>query len=536
MNTTKHLAYFGSDPEFKNTLSDYVVNCGAGECRCEVSGYSKGNLIDLVTFHPPHVVFIDFQLIDCKKDLLNEVMYIKRNFAYRSILFVAIFPDKSSMEQNKYAMTAGFSLFFIKGTEIKSLLRDAFYIAFNAASDFPAFSRARKIDKNINAGFCSSLFSIGKNEFLLESDLDVPTKMLNFELSVFPELSARTFTIKSKSNYISNYPMTTSYELELPIASIWNRESDFLLHKNTLDSWKDINRELLVPLPVYIKIFNRNQKLAWEVFEFYDASNFQLSFSSNVQSSELAHELASKKPPLIFFEIDSGSEEGSFESLMSLSTIVSSVMDELPLIVCSNNPSTTQATQKLLNYSKIICFAQPLSGQIFSLLTKSFLEKRKKVDLSNYIFNVDSKVRPLNLEFEVGIMSLTEHEITFDCSVPLPMFSLVQFNLPVGFTATIVPPLYEVTSRENSYHYMGFITGIDEASLTVLRKFINQIIYCPLDDYSDASIAGLVKSMNAVKKEEEIIIIAPVKILDFPVKKESGVNINPIRFSGKSKL
>lgn len=537
MDTAIHLAYLGSDSEFYKELSSYVSNYEVGEFGLKEVTYQKGGLVELISAFSPQIVYIDLTLIIEVGDLLNEVIYIKRNTALKRILFVAIFPDQLSLDANRTLLTTGFQLFFIKGSETISLFRDSAYIAYDAISDFPTFSRARRINKNITMGSCATLYSVVGNDFILETDLDIPFDSINLKLPLFPDLTSSHFSIKERGNFIANYPMTTSFLMQLPLADAWSEVSTDFVLQDTIDTWKDFNKEMLAEEPICIEVISKSKKIFHEIFKFYDPALFNISFTENVDIENIQNKLECKNPPLIFFENDVEHETENFNQLSALVMILSSFSDYMPIVICTNTPSKTSAIQKLLNYKNVICFDKPLNGEIFSSLTKSFIAKRKKTDSTHFIFDVAANGRILDVKFDVELTSLTEHEITFYCSVPLPMFSLLHFNLPIEFIATVVPPIYDLTNRAESNQYMAFINGIDEAGLSLLRKFINQIIYNPPPDYSDAAIAQVVKSMNAVKKEDlamppEQISLKKVEKIE---QKDSEV-FKENRFQGKSKL
>jgi hypothetical protein len=537
MENAKQLSYLGSDSDFTKDLSNYVDKFGFGNFKINESTYKKGALVRVICAFEPSIVYIDLTIIQDVNDLLNEVIYIKRNKVLKKILIVAIFPDQASMEANRILLTSGFQLFFIKGAETMSLFRDSFYIAYDSIADFPAFARAKKIDKNINVGVCATLYSISDASFILETDIDLPSDSVNMKLPVFPDLTNVEFLIKDRSDIMVNYPMTTSYVIELPLAGPWTEVSTNFLQHDTLDTWKEFNVEMLAHDPAFIKVFSRGLSLVNEIFEFYDSSLLHLSFDDGLNHQLLVDELTCRKPALIFFEYDTDSDELNLNRLNDLTALISSVLDPAPIVICTNNPSKTQAIQKLLNFPTILCFEKPLTGKIYSLLTNRFLEKRKEHDvLKDSIFKPSALNRALDVKFEVLLTSLSEHEITFFCSVPLPMYTLLHFTLPVEFVATIIPPIYEVTHRAESNQYMAFINGVDESGLELIRKFINQILYNPLSDYSETTISQVLRKMKSKMKSEEALV--PTVVLENDKKTEiikKDVSVET-RFKGKSKL
>jgi hypothetical protein len=535
---SKHIVYFGADLEFYKEIGLFIQDNCVGDFRHEQFEYRRGALVDSYKLGHPAIVIMDFTTIKDVQTLLDEVIYLKRSNYLKNVLLVGVFENSQSLSDHKILLTSGFQLFHIKGTEIQTVLRDSCYIAFNDNFDFPAFAKARKIDLPLTVGACSTLSSCEKTYFSIETDLEFLTEELSLKLSIFPELTASSFKVKAHGLDPITFPMTTGYCLEIPMAGPWSEFSTDLLGADTLETWQSNNKDLLKAKLIRIKIYSQNHDLFHEIYPNYNPALFLIEFSEKIDFTTLSDDLLVNEVELIFYDLECDQESGqNIEHLSELISAISSLPHIKPIIVSTQNPSKTQAIQKLFNYSNIICTDKALSAEMYLSLTNNYLGKRKSEDKYKYQFQSTTEKRPLDVNFEVTLTSLTEHEITFYSEIELPMFTLLHLILPIDLIATVVPSIIDLPNRAESKHYMAFLSGLDEIGAAALRKFVNQIIYKPLENYLPITIAQAHSNMMPGK------IRYDVNPCEMPVNRFERTNNENIsetkterRFTGKSKL
>lgn len=538
MSVVKRVSYFGSDPDFSHELDAYIKNDGIRDFAVIKHTYSRGALIEICAKRFQDIVFIDISTIDKVEELIQEVLFIKRHSLLKKTLFVAEFANQSSLNENKNLLTSGFQLFFIKGTESKSFIRDSFYIAFGDNSEFKALTCAIKIDKEAWPSAYTTVSTIENNQIKIETDLDFSCTKFELKLPIFPDLRCDRFFFKDKNIQAPRFDMLNSMMLELPICDPHLESSSETLSESTLEAWKSLNSNLLKPVPINIKIISENTSLMNDLYSTFDPSLVNLSFQHDMNEEVFQEDFSRFEFPLIFFDLEI--TPGGKNHLSELEALVNCAITSSgikPIIISTKNPSQSGAIQKLLNYSNILCDSNWLTAKVYTTLVQNYLKKKVGDEApQKYLLPLNFPMRTLDVKFEVQITSLTEHEITFYSTMDIPMFTLLHFDLPINFVATVVPPLYELSNRPNSQQYMAFINGVDERDIEILRKFVNQIIYKPLPDFSAETISSVLNHLQAGKAEIEIApAVNPVTLIKkTEISKQDFFKEN--RAKGKSKL
>ncbi len=522
------ISYFGSDPDFIQELRKFLSHPHhPGELECYPD--TKGMLIRTCVKDRPGVVIIDVTDSTSNQEILEEVLFIKRNQPYRGILFVALFPDIDALERAKNYFTAGFNLFFVKGCESESLFRDCLYIAYEITGSFPAYAKAGKIDHSVMAQVHSTVRSISESSFILETDLELSQEDIQFTLPLFPDLRAKSFMVKGPLKPKPFFTMLNSYEVELPLANAWGGEDpELTLLPDTLETWNSLHQGFLKHEPLNIAVISDNEFLFEEIFQSVDHEkvriHFYPSFSQEVTTIY----------DLIFYDIEILPDESSGLDDLNNLTLMAQSQTERPIIISTKNPSTTEATQKLLHYPSIVCATGPLTAPVLHKMSSNYFTKRKSDLPENYLFPLDSSERVVEIPQKVFITTLTEHEITFYGPAELPMFTLLQFQLPFKFSVILVPSLMRLPMREESTHYMGFVTAVDEKGLETLRKFINSIISQPLTDYGPEAMETYLKSLLPQVIQE----VVQTPLAETPAQRTEVSEAPTIKrtFKGNSKL
>jgi hypothetical protein len=326
------------------------------------------------------------------------------------------------------------------------------------------------------------------------------------------------------------FPMLHSYLIDFPLATAWGSDdSELTLQPDTLETWNSLHQDILGPEPLVIIVITDNDSLFGGIFDTVDQKHLKIYFYRNLGDEVLP------EADLIFYDIAiSAEEDGGLENLGDLTRSVSA-QTQKPIIISTKNPSTTQATQKLLQYLTIVCAPGPLTASTLNTMTSNYFLKKKGDLLESYLFPVDSPERVVEITNQVFITTLTEHEITFYSPDELPMYSLLQFQLPFKFTVIIVPSLVKLPIKAESTHYMGFVTGVDEKNLETLRKFINSIINQPLPDYGVEAMEAYLKTFDPPVVKEVVHTPPP------EAQKEKEEEVSEVRtlrrtFKGNSKL
>lgn len=528
--------YIGTDSEFAGEIKKFF--CGrSANIICREALYEPGILINLCSRQPIDVIFIDFSVPGMEmQKLLQETLYLKRVSQFKPILLVALFKDEFQKDQSNIIFSSGFQLCHIKGTESEQIFRDSFYIGMRKKIEFPVLALARNINLDLEIGICSTITAMDKTEFLIETDLEGLQERVKLELRMFPELKCESFEIKESHQTSYQYPMTNSYTIAYPIAGPWTNDSAENIQQETIDTWIDHSEdEFIHDSKTFVRIYSNELRLLNELFKQVDVTT-QINFGNEINNLEI--EILVSRPSLIFFELDTEETEAGQISLSMLDFLFSVSMghDYKPIIVVTNCSSSGHALQKAYNYPLIVATSSKLDAKLcLTLIEKLRAKRQKKSEITLLDFKPSSEYRSIDVLENFTITSLTEHEVTFYSEQELPMFTVLHFKLPIEFHATIVPPIFQIEKKNNKQHYMAFIHGLTEEQLKVFRKFLNQIIFAPMKDFSESSVK---KSMGDALINDQVETIKPAVVIE--IKKEpkapKPIDVKKYFVTGKSKL
>jgi hypothetical protein len=328
------------------------------------------------------------------------------------------------------------------------------------------------------------------------------------------------------------YPMSTQCKVEHPFASPWDTVTDEMLDPETIKTWISDNAHSLIAHREFIKVISQNKELHLELYN--KSSLLSLHLDSTIDlSSHWPAEMNTRRPALIFFDSDT-MEEDKIPLIEEFITLIKSTIDYRPIIIISRTETAGPAFQKVFNYPMILSLPQPLEFGIIANLAQTYLKRKGSNlnSLNSYAFKNSDPRRAVDVVFSPVINKLTEHSIDLYSPLEIPFYSVLHFKIPLDFYATITPSKSPTEQRGNNFYYHCLIHGVDEKQVSRLRQFVNQLIYSPIEDFSEESI----KKTSEVKVVEEKPVIVKATAPD-PVKIEHH-NWDEARkqIKGKSKL
>jgi len=507
MKTIKNFLYLGSDDEFFERLQTNIKNCLNTGFQIKSSAYQQGILIELLTQSYPNIVYVDFTSLLDRETIFDEIIFIKRYKAFKSILFIAILGEAENKQEQLHLYSSGFQLGHIKGLEIENFIADCLYIGLEEQITVPKFAKAKDINKVLRVGVCSTLSKMTLDHFYIETDFETSADKLSLTLSMFPGLETKSFSVKYHKKTPLFFPMLDFYKIKYPYVGPWDEINNESLQEETVETWLELNHEKFDQKELFIKVICKNASLMKELFNLSTKLPHFIEFCETINFDHFSDELALKKVPLLYFDLEDGENvENGMEAVANLINIINTFENINPIIIISNCLSKASALQKVYGYSNIVCLPNKLTLDTWSLFIMKFMEKVGNIEKSeNFYFKNNTLDRAISVFIDINVTSLTEHEITFSSKVDLPMFSVLTLNLPLKCFVTIVPAFYELDKNVSGTHYLGFIHGISEEELNSLRKFINQIIYKPLTEFTTETVESILeqKEIERVQVEKE---------------------------------
>jgi hypothetical protein len=484
MTIVKRLLYFGNDDEFLEKLQNFASAHIKTDYEVEQSKYLPGELLENVSKSGANIVFIDFTSIESREHIFEEILFIKKIDKLKSILFAALLSDTSNIREQLHLYSSGFQMGYVKGTEVEDFMVDCLYIGLAEKVPMATYAKAKGIGKELKVGICSTLSFISLENFKVETDLESESEKLQLKLHLFKELEVDSFIVKSHKSSPYVFPMTETYTLEYPFVGPWDEMTTDTIQKETVETWIDLNNDDLQKKQSFLRVVTNNSNIYRSLLDSTSSLPLFIEVTDKLNFESIKQDLLLKRPPIIFMDLE---EDGptDMDSVGELINNLRKIEQYRPILVILNNLSKADALQKVYGYENIVCMPNPLTIDVFRLFARSFLEKKTQtLEPEGFFFKFSDTTRAVDVFHNIVVTSLSEHEITFVSKIALPMFSVLHLNLPVECFVTIIPPYYELENSSVGKHYMGLIHGLSEEGRQRLRKFVNQIIYEPIKEFS----------------------------------------------------
>ena len=516
--------YLGDDPDFTLSISNFIQS---KNLKVKLST-SLLDPIALCMSDAPSVVYVDFTSIKEVEGYIKQVNFLKKILRFRSVLFVALFKDEDHLKDYDYIFTSGFQFSFIKGGEYLSLFRDSIFIAADEKVSYPNYAEAKNLYRKLKVGVCSTATEMSLSGLLLETDVDIARDSLGLSLRIFPDLTE--VEVLDSSETTLTYPMTTTFEVKFPEEDPWGDDGKFSLCTETVETWIDLHKEDFIKSKGNVVVIQASLEGLLDTFLVQKTSGFGSYFYETIEDAVI--NLGKSLPDLIFLEVDDHDEQtNSLQKVQYFTDCVRSIEGYHPVLILLNIQATSTAVQKLVNYSRIVCSKDKYDGILLSKFIDLYIKKavQSQEDIS-HVFSPISKMRVIDVNLDIILNKMTEHEVVFRCEEALPMFSILHFLQPVEFYATLVPPFFERPELSDVSSRTAIIHGVSEKKLEQLRKFVNALILNPNLSFDMVEVSEINRQDEVVIAKEEESLMVPVKEIkvDMQIKKP--------RFKGKSKL
>lgn len=532
MTETKRLVYLGNDEEFTDKLTELATEYIDQKWDLFSGEYSQGSLTSILADNGANIVYIDLDFVDSLENLFDEIVYIKRISQYKAILFTAILSSSEDTEKLMQIYSTGFQLSYIKGPGATDFIVDSLYIGLDEKVPMPRYAKATRINIDLRLGICSSLTTITNQGFGIDSDIERTEKVLEVDLPIFEDLEGNVFKIDTHRELSHFYPMTENYQLEYPFADAWEDVTNKTLQPETVETWLDIYSKNLISPPIIFKVFTEDSSLYHDIYMVSAENKIQVEICESIDEDLLSEEFQLKLPPLVFFDID---EEGNntTEALSRIIGHIKLIEGYTPIVLVSSCPSKTEAFRKVFDYQTMICTPDKITKESFKLFTKSYMEKNSGPQANYYRVKHTDPLRAVDVLHDVYVQSLTEHELCFASPLNIPFFSTLHLTLPIDCFVTVIPSYYDLGSSKKGKHYLGLISGISEEERMLLRKFVNQIIFNPLEDFSYEEVKARFDRIEETSEEE---LKEQEAVAEEEIKKVENETFKRPEIRGKSKL
>ena len=446
----------------------------------------------------PHVIFVDFLKLrgpenkEILDNLLQLMRLFRRHYMYQVVPFIGLFSSREDLADFSYLFSCGLSYAYIKKEKIdRTIFRDANYFAFEDNTMFPEYATASNIGLPYKISMSGSIYSINAESLVVESDYNFESgEKVELKLNLFEDFILEAMEVSDVFSDSCYYDYINRALLTINYPTPWETLAENSFMRDTMETWLDSYNNNFVDKNINILLINQRSNVFRKAFHETQKSGFvihQKNFLQNAYDTVRA-----TKPALIIFTMDPPHEEGlnvgGFSNDTSaLFEIIQAIkrMEINPQIIVFSSVSGSEALKKAYNYTNILAHPGDLDIDLISKLLEIYKARSQKANVkwSDKIFDVADDKRIFEIKTEVTVTSLTEHEMTFLSAAEFPYYCVLKIDVPVSCYLTIVPPTRKLNDTGGKTHYMGFLNGVTEDDLKVLRRFVNKIIFQPLTEY-----------------------------------------------------
>lgn len=463
----------------------------------------------------PDIVFFDFQPIsndDIRiKKFLMLVNIFRRNSMLKHSAFFTIFKDKDQAVFFNYIFTEGVNYGFIKKVEQEQALIDAMYIYYQDIKlRYPIYALAHKMSVP------HTIYELGKIMYFkdgiiaLDCDREYTIGTIEqFNFNLFEDFKCKEFEIIDTKE-IGNYQLyTNSVDLQIKYPSPWEDVPEDSIDERTFLTWLEHNHEdkQLLCSSMSAIIISEGTDLVNEFFKTSQVLPCMHYYTSSfVDASSL---IVQHRPDLITFSSPStpvyikqdGSpgiddnenleqnevslEHSEFRTqIHHLINEIRRIEDYSPYIIYFSPEKEVQLLKDYFGYSNFLPVQHQYETKFYVQLIEKITEKLKsKRNQTIYHPYPHDHRKMVELPREVIITGLTEHEITFLCEEELPLFTQLKMYFPFPTQMITIAPTRELNYVPKYRHQMALFHSMSEEDLSLMRRFVNYIIYQPIDKF-----------------------------------------------------
>lgn len=531
MSKLKKIVYIGDDDELDEKIQKMNDKYLSEGYSFQKSLYEEGELIKLIVDNGANIVFVDFTTADLNtSQILNEILYIKRIERYKGVLFVAIINEVSYKDELAFLFSSGIQFSFVKGDELDEMFCDCLNIGLGENIKHQKYATAKGINKKLEIGACASYSYLTSEKIWVETDVNLEDEKVKIDFNLFDGVETKEFELASESKKSERFYMGERIDLNFPIANPWDNEIEDSIQQETIETWIQLNKIESIKKEVQVLLVTDNLSIARDLYKFSMSGQMKLSISESFEVDKIKNQIIDNQFSMIFIELKNEEEIDKLDDLFS---VINSVDNYSPIVILSNTTTKSDAFSKVYDYETIMAYPTRLPNNAFEIMIESFLKKRGESAVSEddcFTFAVGDPRRGTTILLDSMVTTMSEHEITFVSPVELPYFSVLNLKLPIECFLTVVPSIGELEYHSHGKHYIGIIHGISEKEKQKLRKFVNQMIYKPISEFTKEAVEDFVEQ----KAEKVVPLIKPEK--EEEIEEKIDDTFQRFQIKGKSRL
>lgn len=441
---------------------------------------------------PAHLIFIDFANYDKEskehlqsyQEVLSFLVLSRHHQSMAQTPLIGVFHNKEQINEFKQLIHFGLFYTYIKGDDIDQVVfHDASYIAFENHQNFPSYASASALQLPLQMELPAFILSFAEDQCIIETDI---TPSLGEKLELRPSFFQEFSYSPAEVDYVNENAIasghTTLIKLHNNYPGPWDDTTEKTLFRDTVETWILNNQECYSDSALKILIINKELNELSSLHKINkNNAKFEIDYFPCLKDP--ANLIENMPYDLIFYEQEDENEnENNTNHIFELIQAIKQRNDIIPMIVVFNCNSGFHAFQKAFAYTSILTHNEKMNTETIGQLVDLFLKRKatpvpvSESAIQNF-FNRTHNMTSAAIILNTFITSVTEHEITFLTTEELPYFSVLRISQPFDMFITIIPPIKELSHVKDSFHYMGFIHGVTEKELKILRRFVYQSAY-----------------------------------------------------------
>lgn len=474
----RNIHYIGKESDFSKEVNDYFEVIDAKFFNYNFIYNHWENLFESIMIENTMLFIVDLSEFKSRDEMTYAYHFIsslRKSQAFKKVPIALIFDTEELLSQNDFFMALNVQYFHVIGDDIKLFLNNIYYIMTEDDSHIMKFAHAKGF--SLESYLFHSAFVSKYDYTYLEIDTDIKLdstetcSIKNFNNNDPVELEF--LEMVSSSGYTN---MLFSFNMSFVFNNSWGAEEGKMeLFPDTVETWIAIgeeDKELKQESKKKILLVSNTQEHISTIFQLFIKNKIEFYHFLNIDESNLEN---ITQADLIIYDVCPVHTDQSVDELGNLLTYLEE-NNESSIVLINNHPSKIDALKKLYFYDKLLDINFESHPEIFVKMVQLISNKNK---LKHSFFSKDliDQNNCISIKKDISITSLTENEITFKSSHEIPLYSIVEFELPIKFLAILIPTYMNLSKNLNGFHYHALIMGIEEDARQklrhVTRKFIN---------------------------------------------------------------
>lgn len=449
--------------------------------------HSQLNLKDCTLEHGnnPPLLLLDNSFGDFERNILifeenyltakltRQLLCWRRSAVSLSLFVFVIMPnaDEEFELQKKHFFRSGVNLIGSNDGDVNLTFLQMLYLVYDGCTSLPIYAETKNTFAQAKLHSLAFVERINSSSCILSTDLELSAldeyaiNLDDMEISLKRGKMIASPSLESYAQKEYFWEVANSSSWGVGNQTEWDTiETQLKMAGNKLSSEERKKILIIEDTKNFIKLMGKSSCLAFDIDFFH----------CEPETGRCLELLEGEWDVILIGSTLSWDDDDRMDFILRTSDLCNQ-KDRAPLLFITNMTSKTEALRKLLRYDKLLVSPEPFSNELFSLLLPA-LEKHRPAGIESYITETPNCLCAFYIDVDCVITSLSESFITFVTHEQLLVKSILKLDIGIELTITIVPPFRDLKKVGGKTHYMGFISGLSEEELELLRRIVNHYL------------------------------------------------------------